>query len=350
MRYIAVALCVTYISACGGGSSAPVAVLAPISPVAPITYQKPSSSICDASSDVTAGLLCAIAPSSLDVNSRDVFGNGSVGDMNIGFGYHAIAFPETGTPINGIYIHLIGSYGRPYDPITDRFESALLLEESLAAGYVSIQLAYNNRFSVGLDECSSIAGLTVDNCSGDVRTEKITGVDVSSVTDTPLEDSIQFRLQKLAEYFDSQDVVLPVDIVSNNTVNWESLKLGGHSQGGTHALFIAKYFAAQSVCLLAGGYDVPDLVPNAPSELLADWLLDDSVILDIDNIRALVAVDDPFRDVFLRAYDHLGLIEGVHYREFSGVPYFDTSGALIDGHSAVVRDERFSTQRADACF
>ena len=345
----AAAICAMLLSACGGNSGPTATVPPPPDP--PAGYQQPGASICDASLALSSGLLCAIAPSRLDAGSRDVYSNGTLADLRLGFGYHAIAFPPTGTDIKGVYIHLTGSYGRPYNQNTDDFGSGTFLEESLSSGYIVIQLAYNNRFSINFDECGADAAtLSIDNCSGDVRMEKIVGVDLSAVTDTPLEDSIEFRLMKIVTYLESENVSFPFEIVSSGVVNWQLLRVGGHSQGATHALYLGKYFFASSVCILAGGYDIPDTVPSVPAENMADWLLDDSVILDIDKVRAVTAVDDDNYNSFIRAYVQLGMIKDIHYREFSGAPYFDASGGATSGHGAAIADPRYAGLRAEACF
>jgi len=336
------------LSACGSGGGEAVNGPAP-----PPTYQylQPDAAICDMSLATAAGLLCAISPSRLDAGSRDFFGTGSTADFVLGFGFHTIAFPPTGTEINGIYIHLTGSYGRPYNQFSDVYGSASFLQEAMSTGYIAIQLAYNNRFSINIDECGGdIAKLSIDNCSGDVRVEKILGVDVSTVTDTPLADSIEFRLLALANYLDAEGFAFPFDIVSNDLVNWQSLRVGGHSQGATHALYLAKYFFASHACLLAGGFDIADAVPAIPPENVADWILDDSVTLDLARIRAVLSVDDTAYDAFIRAYDVLGMVRDTHYVEVSGAPYSDADGATISGHSAALNDPRYADLRIAACF
>jgi len=347
MRYLStLVVSATLVSACGSGGDANH-----IEPPPGFVYQQPSASTCDASAVIAGGLLCAIRPSRLDANSRDVYGSASPADLIFGFGYHAIAFPPTGTDIQGIYIHLTGSYGRPYNPVSDVFASASFLQEALSAGYITIQLAYDNRFSINFDECGGDPGkLSIDNCSGDARMEKIIGTDVSSVVDTPIEDSIEFRLLAIADYLQTAGFEFPFEITVGGAVNWPALRVGGHSQGATHALYLAKYFFAGHACLLAGGYDIADAVPTIPVENIADWLLDDSVTLDLDGIRAVVSVDDGSYDNFVRTYGELGLIRGVHFEEVSGAPYSDADGAPIGGHSAILNDPRYADLRTEACF
>ena len=331
---------------CGGGSTSGDDSPPPVNYV----YQQPPASICDTSMSANGGLICAIQPSRLDTNTRDSYGNANAGDLLLGFGYHVVAFPPSTSDIKGVYVHLTGSYGRPYNQFSDVYGNAAFLDEAVAAGYITIQLAYHNRFSVNIDECGDVANLGVDNCSGDVRMEKIVGTDVSSVVDVPIADSIEFRLETLVDYLETQGFEFPFDVVANGIINWPSLSIGGHSQGATHALYLSKYFFAGHACLLAGGYDIPDTAPDIPAEGVADWLLDNSVAVDTANIRALVSVDDNSYDAFVRAYGVLGMVQDVHYREISGAPYSEVGGTAISGHGAVLNDPRYTAQRLEACF
>jgi len=345
---VVLSLC-SCLSACGGSSSGSGTVLPPVVP--PVEYQQPDPSICDFSLNRAEGLLCAIQPSRLDPTSRDIYGSNTYQDRSLGFGYHAIAFPETGADIQGVYIHLTGSYGRAFNQTNDTFSSADFLDEALSAGYITVQVAYNNRFAVNLDECGgNILNLNTDNCAGDVRWEKITGEDMSAVTETPIADSIEYRLIKIFEYLESNGVQMPENYVTNNRVEWRKLRTGGHSQGATHALYLVKYFSAARACMLAGGYDVADTVPSLPQENIADWFLDNSQTLDIGKIFALVSIDDSSYDAFIRGYNVLGLVEGQHFVVFSGAPYSDSNGNIISGHAAALKDPRYINLRNDACF
>jgi len=341
--------CIILFSACGGSDTAKLPINAPLS-VEP-SYQQPNAAICDASLDVEDGLLCAIQPSRLDSNSRDEFGVNSNEDYLLGFGFHAVAFPKNGSAIRGVNIHLTGSYGRPYNQFSGNFPSKIFLNESLAAGYITIQVAYDNRYAINLDQCGgSPEKFGIDNCAGDVRLEKITGQNISSVTDTPLEDSIEYRLIKLISYFENQGVIFPINMTNSGSINWNQLSVSGHSQGGGHALYLGKYFDAAYVCMLAAGFDVPDSIPALPEENIADWFLDDSIPLDINKIRALVSIDDDSYSYLVTGYEVLDLQQGVHYQVFSGAPYFNSDGNQISGHGAAIADPRYQSLRREACF
>lgn len=312
-------------------------------------YRQLEKQFCHAVLDTTHGYLCAIRPSMLDSSARDIFAAGSAPDENFGFGYHAIAFPAAGTNIKGVYIHFTGSMGRAYDQNNDRFPSTVILDEAMAAGFITIQIAYHNRYSVNSPaECQG--ALDVDNCAGLVRREKITGEDQTPVVDVPVADSIQQRLIHLINYLQSNGFEFPVPVISNNELQWQNVYLGGHSQGAGHALYITKYWNSAHTCLLGGIIDVPDNVPEFPAELIADWFLDNRVTVDITKVRALLSTDDEFYPEFIRAYDVLKLIEDQHWQSFTAAAYFDQEGNTISGHGAAVHDPAFAAQRNTACF
>ena len=312
-------------------------------------YQPPPMSICDASEEVEYGTLCAIQPSRLDSNARDRFSETGPADRNLGFGYHVIGFPIEGTTINGVYIHFTGSMGRGYHQDNEEYASRVLLNEAMQAGYIIIQIAYHNRYAVNSpEEC--IGNPSVDNCAGNTRYEKITGEDQSSVVDVPQADAIIPRLKTLFAYLDESDFALPVTPVVDDEISWSSFRIGGHSQGAGHALYITKYWDSAYTCLFGGPYDVPDEVPTVPLENIADWYLDQMESVDITNVRALLSADDSSYEQFLIAYNILGMEENTHWSSFSASTYQDHNGEEVSGHAAVVKDPAYRTLRYTTCF
>lgn len=313
-------------------------------------YQQPPRSICDHHEDFDNGFLCAIRPSRLDNDTRDLYDTDTAANQNLGFGYHAIMFPNDGVTIRGVYIHFGGSFGRPFNPRNNTFPSGTFLREAWDSGFIVIQLAYNNRFAVNSEgECGG--NLLINNCAGDIRREKILGGNLSPIAVTPVADSIEHRLTRLVKYLKTQNFELPINAVHNNRINWRRMFLGGHSQGAGQALYIGKYFGAEHVCMLAGSYDVYDAVPAAPHELIADWFLDTSSTIPRRKVRAILAEDDQFSSDFLAAYNVLSLVENWHWRSFFAEQYFDEDlNQIDDGHAAAIRDPSFGELRRRACF
>ncbi|MEE9346408.1 MAG: hypothetical protein V3U88_12450 [Methylococcales bacterium] len=313
-------------------------------------YQQPPRSMCDHYEDFDNGFLCALRPSRLDAATRDIFDTDTQINRRSGFGYHAIMFPDKGVKIRGVYIHFGGSFGRPFNPVNNTFQSGTFLREAWDSGFIVIQLAYNNRYAVNSDdECGG--DLLIDNCAGKIRREKILGGNSSPIADTPVADSIEHRLTRLVEYLENRGIELPINAISNGQINWPGMFLGGHSQGAGQALYIGKYFGARHVCMLAGIHDVHDNVQASSPELIADWFLDTSSTIPRRKLRAILAEDDPFYNQFVSAYGVLSLVENWHWKSFFAEQYFDEDHNEINtGHGAAIKDPSFRELRLRACF
>lgn len=309
-------------------------------------YSPLAQSNCDYVQNLSSGYLCAIKPSRLEATAKDKAGASGL-DALYGFGYHAIAFPLASIPIKGFYIHFTGTYGRPFNQDDNSFDSRVFLNEAMESGYIVIQLAYDNRESVNFDLCPN--GTMIDDCAGQVRLEKISGIDHSSIISTNLADGIENRLVKLIGFLSSNGFNLPTNIISGNQVVWSEVNVSGHSQGGGIAYYIAKNFGAARACMLASPYDSPDGV-NASAPTIADWFKTATAMTALTHLRGLVSTDDSSYAAFTGAYSYIGLVQNTHWKNFSGSPYADDLGSTIDGHAAVMKDTRFKTERQWACF
>ncbi len=319
----------------------------PTSPPSEAAYTQPSSTICDISKFGTYGLFCAIKPSRLDPAARDIYGTATFADQRFGFGYHAIGFPPTGTTIKGIYLHFVGSYGRPYNPTTANFDNDILLEEGMKKGFVVVQIAYDNRFMVNEDVCMTYKNF--NNCAGLLRKEKITGEDVFPYATTPVADSIEERIRKLSSYFSAKSVRMPIALTNGNVINYSALNIGGHSQGSGHAYFISLWVEVRRACFLGGPYDIADLV--AYSNPIADWFTERAnPVTPRSRMKAALSVDDDAYSNFVSSFQYMGLTKNTNWVEVSGAPYKNRQGEDINGHGAIIQDPRFETVRAEACF
>ncbi|MBD3800045.1 MAG: hypothetical protein IE886_01090 [Campylobacterales bacterium] len=311
-------------------------------------FYQPSAALCDASKTLDDGtLLCAVRPSRLDPAARDRFGTATLQDQQLGFGYHSAVFPPEGSSVKGVYVHMVGTFGRPYNQESGLFSSETFMHEAAQNGFVVLNVAYHNRYLVnGTTECGGHP--EVNNCAGRVREEKLTGVDLSAVVDVPTADAVIPRLQRLVAYFESNGFHFPVTVVGTDGVAWENLYAGGHSQGAGQALYLSKFFGVGHVCMLAGIYDVPDDVPAAGT--VADWITDTPPFADPASIRAVTATDDPSYGDFVDTYGQLGLQEGVQWKSFYAATYHDAEGAAIGAHEAAVDDPVYALLRQRACF
>lgn len=287
------------------------------------------------------GVLCALMPSKTDSRINDSAPSGG----SDGFGYHVIGLPDNYGKNPDLHIHFTGSYGQAFNTARNKFTDKQFLSEALEAGKVVIQLAYDNEFAVNLDLCNG-DGAYDDNCAGDVRLEKLTGVDRTSLIKTSFFDSIDFRLRKLISYL-KEKRVLPYTFKHE----WSNTSVSGHSQGGGVVLHIAKLRKIKRGCMISGGYDLPDNIGNNTSEL-ADWIISPiPFATSLDFISAVVHTSDEYYSELSIVYDFLNLKSRGNLYETSKLILRDIDGNLqFNGHVAAIRAVELKDIRMDACF
>lgn len=308
-------------------------------------------SFCDDILQTQHGTLCAIRPSATDARILDVYDDsGSLQDRALGFGYHLLALPDDWDQAKGLWIHFTGSYGRPYDQRKDAYESSVWLDELMGQGYIAIQLAYDNRFSVNGDLCGAQnPGRARDNCAGEVREIALSGEGASPYRSTDQYNTIDYRLEALVAYLeDTQGIQLSVG-VSSDGIDWGTISVSGHSQGANQAYYIAKERAVAFACILAGGYDSADSVDPGPLAI-ADWFTTGASATPLSHIGALLTTTDDNYRAF-----HAGLTQAVGLSPDqividNNAPYHDEVGQEIDGHAGTIKDPKLKTERAEACF
>jgi hypothetical protein len=309
-----------------------------------------STTFCNDTLAVDSGTLCAIQPSLTDSHILDVSpATGAKGDESLGFGYHVLGIPDDLAHVKGIWVHFTGTYGRPYNQKTDAYDSSVWLSEIMGAGYIVIQLAYDNRFSVNGELCGSkTPGYHRDNCAGEVREIALSGKGTSPYRSTDEFNTIDYRLKTLFEYLTKQGVILPITIDPNN-IDWSKLSISGHSQGANQAYYIAKERPVARVCILAGAYDTADTV-NPGKLNIADWFTTGVSATPISRIGAFLTTTDDSFNAFKN-----GLTQAV------GLPldkiiiadhpkYYDKAGNEVNGHAGTQKDPSLKDLRAKACF
>ncbi len=304
-------------------------------------------SFCDDQTNVTSGRLCAIKPSRLDKRTKDTFGAATVQDQSFGFGYHVVAVPNIYRADRGLWIHFTGTYGRPYNQASGDFSTSTWLNELLEQGYVVLQIAYDNRFSIN-DTCLSGAGKNRNNCAGEARAEVLIGFDYTPLRETDSFNSIEYRLEILLSYLQLiPNFPLPSNIQAE-TFTWADAKLSGHSQGGNQAYYIAKYYGVKFACMLGSPYDVDDTVyPSATP--IADWFRVPGSMTPVNNLGQFITQEDDNYNSFNQGAGYIGLTDGVQAYEASSPPYFNEKGETISGHAAAVGEPKFKSLRASAC-
>lgn len=309
-------------------------------------------SFCSDTMAVSAGTLCAIKPSATDSRIKDVYNAaGKPADQNLGFGYHVVAVPDDWQHAKGLWVHFTGSYGRPYDQRRDTYDSSVWLDELTAEGYVVIQVAYDNRFSINGELCGTRnLGHDRDNCAGEVREVALSGNATSPYRSTDAYNTIDYRLQSLLTYLKDKKVVLPGNI-DPNRLDWSNVRISGHSQGGNQAYYVARKRPVAFVCILAAGYDTPDTV-NPGSLAIADWFTAGTSATPLSRTAAVIAEADDSYQVF-----SLGLTKavGLSFENGSIVKvtqrtFVDKNGETVNGHAGTHKDPSLKDARARACF
>ncbi len=157
-----------------------------------------------------------------------------------------------------LLLHLVGTLDNPssttYFPI-------------LAAnhGYKVISLKYPNSVS-GTTACRASADF---DCHWKYRQEIIFGTDTSVAVSVDSNNCIVNRLEKLLIYLNT---LYPLEKWDNylsdeGAINWTEIAVSGHSQGGGHAAFMAKYFNLDRVIMFASPNEYNSFY-NAP----APWI------------------------------------------------------------------------------
>jgi hypothetical protein len=100
-------------------------------------------------------------------------------------------------------------------------------------------------------------------CAGSMRQEVITGADLSQHVNVDFENSIDGRLASLLKYLINR---YPDEswqqFLDQNLPRWSNIAVGGLSQGGGHAAYIAKLRAVRRVVMFGAPAEGPD---NAPT-------------------------------------------------------------------------------------
>ena len=141
-----------------------------------------------------------------------------------------------------LLVHLVGTFDNPssttYFPI-----------HAANHGYKVISLKYPNNVS-GTTSCRTSSDI---DCHWKYRQEIVFGTDTSSAVSVDSNNCIVNRLEKLLIYLDNSypDENWHDFLSESNKITWPNIAVSGHSQGGGHAAFIAKYFDLDRVAMFA---------------------------------------------------------------------------------------------------
>jgi hypothetical protein len=164
---------------------------------------------------------------------------------------------NTKNNLNKLFLFLGGTKSKPIDyKIFSDFTGNL--------GYDVINLSYPNNVMAASLSCSSDS-LTFNNYEQEI----CYGTPVSSDVKVDTLNSIYTRTVKLINYLDKTypEQNWKQYLTSSSTLNWSKIAVGGHSQGGGHACYFAKFNDVERVLMFSSPNDYNN-VKSTP----ANWI------------------------------------------------------------------------------
>jgi len=261
---------------------------------------------------------------------------------------HQIYLNPTCTQKGTLVIHLVGSFD---NPANTRYFPALAANN----GYKVINLKYPNNIAA-LSTCDES---TDPSCFEGYRAEIVYGTEASSAVDVDASNSIINRIEKLLRFLDENYPSENWDNFINNSgeINWSSIILSGHSQGGGHAAYLAKRSAVQRVLMFASPNDYSNHF-SAP----APWVRQLSETPDscyyalshlFDNVNAFskqYAVWNEMRMTVLKDSMTVDNAEGKYGNSRILYSELEGGGGFADSHNMVIIDDYTPIQEATPIF
>ena len=182
----------------------------------------------------------------------------------------AVADPQSGSPTN-LHFAYINPAVTPKNKLFLFFPGTggvalnyqLIARHAANLGYHAISLTYPSDVSIN-QLCVNVADTT---CHSRARMEVFDGLDRHPGLAVDSFNCIRRRTLKLLQHLNA---AFPAEswgqFYQGNTILWNRIAVGGHSQGGGHAGFISKLFAVDRVVLFA----VADWI--TPLSRAADWV------------------------------------------------------------------------------
>jgi len=128
-------------------------------------------------------------------------------------------------------------------------------------GYNAIAIAYRNYEAV-VPLCAHSSD---DDCTGKVREEILTGVDLTPLVTVTPKDALEPRLQKLLVYLRA---TYPAegwgDFLNGADIDWSMISAAGHSQGAGHVALLAKRHEMYRAVMISGVADFTSSGKPAP--------------------------------------------------------------------------------------
>lgn len=134
-------------------------------------------------------------------------------------------------------------------------EIGAILQQGATRGYHVIGLSYPNGEAVN-SLCNQGDARLDTSCFENLRNEVVTGADVSPYVSVDVANSIEGRLLSLLQYLvASRPGEGWEQFITGNSINWNLVYVGGHSQGSGHAAYHGKRRAVARVSIYSGVSD-----------------------------------------------------------------------------------------------
>lgn len=160
------------------------------------------------------------------------------------YNYQDVYAAPVGRPLGRLFLFIPGTYAPP------RLYSKIISQAALH-GYNAISLSYPNWREVR-DACRNVSDT---NCFGIYRLTVLNGGTSKYVKVAPA-DAMIHRLIDLLNYANHGDPSAGWGaFASGDTPVWTKIYVGGHSQGGAFALFIAKLHLVAQACAIDAPVD-----------------------------------------------------------------------------------------------
>ena len=258
--------------------------------------------------------------------------------------YHFIAAPLLNDSINSLYVNLPGSGGLP-----EQYQ--IISKHAATLGYHVINLAYPN--------WPAVRTLIQDQSDIDlpekIRRERLYGEDQTDFIQVTPHDSIENRIIKLLSYNHKNHPEEQWDqfLESDNTLRWDKIVVGGHSQGAGHAAYLAKQHVLKGIIMFAGPGDSIKDYGSAP------WIYQENMI-SAEQMYAFTHRFDPVSRLFFTHQEILGLgsygsVQRVDKKSIDELSSHMLTSWLLDipeknYHSAVAVDDFLPTNEAKSYY
>lgn len=170
---------------------------------------------------------------------------------------HLVVYNSSVVHNNKLFMYIGGTGSTPKN-------TTYILRIAANLGYNVISLAYSNNLSAA----SACASSSDSLCYYKFREEICYGTNTSTVVTTDSLNSLNGRALNLIDYL---AITYPTQnwsqFKSGNSLAWDKIAVGGHSQGGGHALYFSKKQSVDRVCMFSSINDYDDYT-NRP----AAWL------------------------------------------------------------------------------